>query len=115
MGGKVVDDRAIEKAVERTLAVIREHPAERIAVVAYTSDEDFQRVSPEEYQVLQSAEKHQAILKAVQARVAAEFGKEVILVPFDLEDYTHWLASRQLENNQVHRGAWAAWRAGLVN
>jgi len=115
MNGRVSEDQLIVRAVENALAVIREHPAEIIAVVAYVSDEDFERAAPEEYKVLQSAKKHLAILKKVQVQVAQEFGKEVILVPFDFEDYIQWLTSRQLENNQAHRGAWAAWKAGLAN
>ena len=115
MIGSVNIKHLIAKAVENTFALIQQHPADIVALVTYTSDSDFKQAVPHEYQVLKSAKAHLIILKQVQKRVAKKLGKKVVLVPFNQKDYTQWLLSHKLENNQSNRGAWAASKAQNFN
>ena len=108
MTGSVNIRNIIAKAVENSLTVIRQHPADIIAIVFYKNDDDFKQALPQEYKTMKSAKTHFDFLKQVKKTVAQELGKQVIFVPFDKENYTQWLLSKKLKDNQPNRAAWAA-------
>jgi len=102
---------AINRRADTLLALIEERKMDYVIMPVYMSDAEYRAVDWPGGDIWPTAKMMRQMIYRIVAAVEAKTAAEILLIPFDLENYQDWLAESGEADNTQNRSVWAAMQA----